>query len=201
MTKKGRPAGKPGTGETGVAKVAPSAGPWSVPVMVDDIPEDGLHRAIAASAEECAAVAALAGVRELSGFTAEFDLARRGNGVFVTGRVRARVGQTCVVSLEPMETEVDEAVELMFAPAAEGAEAGSRVAEERHRKTADEPPEPLVGGTVDLGAVATEFLLLGIEPYPRKPGVEFTPPQVEDDTPHPFAALEALKKGPGGGKS
>ena len=35
---------------------------------------------------------------------------------------------------------------------------------------ADDSPEPLVGGAVDLGAVATEFLVLGIDPYPRKPG-------------------------------
>ena len=35
---------------------------------------------------------------------------------------------------------------------------------------ADEGPETLHGGVVDLGAVATEFLILGIDPYPRKPG-------------------------------
>ena len=28
----------------------------------------------------------------------------------------------------------------------------------------------LVGGTVDLGAIATEFLILGLDPYPRKTG-------------------------------
>ena len=50
---------------------------------------------------------------------------------------------------------------------------------------------------VDLGVVATEFLSLGIDPYPRKAGVEFAAPAVEDDTPHPFAALAALKKGAG----
>ena len=64
----------------------------------------------------------------------------------------------------------------------------------------DEPPEPLVGGTIDLGALATEFLLLGIDPYPRKAGAEFAPPKAEDDGAHPFAALEALKKRSGSGK-
>ena len=49
---------------------------------------------------------------------------------------------------------------------------------------------------VDLGAVASEFLLLGIDPYPRKPGVKFEPPpRAGDAAAHPFAALEALKKG------
>ena len=48
---------------------------------------------------------------------------------------------------------------------------------------------------VDLGAVATEFLLLGIDPYPRKPGAVFDAPPAGDPASHPFAALAALKKG------
>ena len=56
------------------------------------------------------------------------------------------------------------------------------------------PPEPLVDGKVDLGALATEFLMLGIDPYPRKAGAEFAPPKVEDAGEHPFAALAALEK-------
>ncbi len=68
------------------------------------------------------------------------------------------------------------------------------------RSSDDEPPEPLVDGTVDLGALATEFLILGIDPYPRKAGAQFAPPKVEDAGEHPFAALEALKKLLGGGQ-
>ena len=75
-------------------------------------------------------------------------------------------------------------------------------AEGHHAEPDDEePPEPLIGGTVDLGALATEFLLLGIDPYPRKAGAEFAPPKVEDGGEHPFAALAALKKRLGGGQS
>lgn len=172
-------------------------------MAVDDIPETGLHREIEAPASVLAGVAALADVRELSGLSATVDVTRKGTGesvrVHVAGRVRARVGQTCVVSLEPVETDVDEPIDVTFA-AAEAAIAAED--EERRRKPKDDPPEPLVGGTVNLGAIATEFLILGIDPYPRKADVEFTPPKVESDAPHPFAALEALKKkGPGGGQS
>ena len=62
---------------------------------------------------------------------------------------------------------------------------------------ADDAPEPLVGGMIDLGEVATEFLSLGLDPYPRKADAAFATPAAEDDTPHPFAALAALKKGQG----
>ena len=50
---------------------------------------------------------------------------------------------------------------------------------------------------LDFGALATEFLILGIDPYPRKPGAQFAAPKVEDAGEHPFAVLEALKKRPG----
>jgi hypothetical protein len=46
--------------------------------------------------------------------------------------------------------------------------------------------------------LATEFLILGIDPYPRKPGAQFATPKIEDAGEHPFAALESLKKNLGG---
>lgn len=168
--------------------------PWSVPVAVDEIPDTGLHMEIEAAPEIRAAVAGLGDVRDVARLAATFDLTRQGAGVHVTGRVRGRVGQTCVVTLDPVENDIDEAIDVRFVPGAE-AGAGHSV----HALDEDEePPEPLVGGTVDLGALATEFLLLGIDRYPRKPGAEFTPPAVEDAGEHPFAALEALKKHRGG---
>ena len=60
-----------------------------------------------------------------------------------------------------------------------------------------DPPEPIEGGVIDLGRLATDALLLGIDPYPRKPDAVFdhetTPPDPKD---HPFAALQALKAKP-----
>ena len=173
--------------------------PWSVPVPAEDIPEGGRHLDIEAPAAVLSGVAALADVREVSQLAASFDLTRRGAGVHVAGRVTGKVGQTCVVSLEPIESEVDEAIDLSFAPQPEGAAAQPKSAARKRSKPGEEPPEPLIDGTVDLGAIATEFLILGIDPYPRKAGVEFTPPKVAAEGPHPFAALAALKKRPGGG--
>jgi hypothetical protein len=171
--------------------------PWSVPVAVDEIPDTGLHMEIEAAPEIRAAVAELAGVREVAALTAAFDLTRHGPGVHVTGRVRGNVGQTCVVTLEPVDNAVDEAIDVRFIP---GADAGTATGHELHVQDVDEePPEPLVGNQVDLGQLATEFLILGIDPYPRKPGAAFTPPAVEDAGEHPFAALEALKKRLGSG--
>jgi len=173
--------------------------PWSVPVAVEDIPDTGLHVAIEPPAAARAELAELAALRELPQLSAVFDLTRQGGGVHVCGQVSARVGQTCVVTLEPIESAVEEAVDVQFAPVS-GAEAGPKSARKRTRGD-DEPPEQLVDGTLDLGALATEFLILGIDPYPRKAGAQFAPPKLEDAGEHPFAALQTLKKNLGGGQS
>lgn len=177
----------------GIAEVVP----WSVPVTLDQIPESGLHRAIEAPEAARAAIAALADLRALPELAAAFDIEKRGSEVHVTGRVRARVGQTCGVSLEPMETEIDEPVDVTFALPPAGAVIAEAGEAEPRRKAADDAPEPLTGNSIDLGAIAAEFLVLAIDPYPRKEGAEFAPPAIEEIGNKPFAALAALKKEPG----
>lgn len=171
-------------------------------MIVGEIPETGLHLEIEAPDTVRAAIAELAGLRNVQRLSAVFDLTRHGTGVQVDGEVTGRVGQTCVVTLEPVDNDVVETVGLRFTPeaAADVDEVlGGRAADHPEEED-EEPPEPLIGGKVDLGAIATEFLMLGLDPYPRKPGAAFSPPKVEDAGAHPFAALEALKKRPGGGK-
>src|SRR5450631_409855 len=96
--------------------------PWSVPVAVEDIPDHGLHIEIDAPApvrdQVLALVAGLASVHDLPKLSAVFDLTRRGARVHVAGHVSARVAQSCVVTLEPMESNVEEAVDVTFAPVA-----------------------------------------------------------------------------------
>jgi uncharacterized metal-binding protein YceD (DUF177 family) len=164
------------------------AQPWHVPVRLEDIPETGLHFDLVADEHVRAGLAALAGVPEMPRLEAAIDVAHYGSGLRATGRVSATVGQTCVVTLEPMENQVDESIDVIFAPSPTG-----DVADRNATFEADEPPEVLSDGTADLGAIAAEFLLLGIDPYPRKPGAEFTPPAPEGAATTPFAALAKLK--------
>jgi hypothetical protein len=160
--------------------------PWSVVIALDDIPETGLHTEIEAPGPARADLARLAGLRELPRLSAVFDLMPRGSGVHIAGQVSAHLGQTCVVTLEPIERDLTEAIDVVYAPAAQPPA--------KDLKLDEEPPETLANGKIDLGAIATEFLLLGIDPYPRKAGAEFAPVDVGDAGAHPFAALEALKK-------
>jgi uncharacterized metal-binding protein YceD (DUF177 family) len=165
------------------------ASPWSHIVRVEDVPEGGLHLDLAPNEAVRAALAKLAGIVAVPRLQASLDLRRDGRGLHVTGQVTASVIQNCVVTLEPLENPVAESLDIVFVPA-KLADAEGEVS---HDPEVEEP-EALVDGAADLGAIAAEYLLLGIDPYPRKPGVEFAAPEVKDSGINPFAALAGLKK-------
>jgi uncharacterized metal-binding protein YceD (DUF177 family) len=173
-----------------------AADPWRHQVLVAQIPDTGLHREIEADAAARAAMAELAEVREIPAARASFDVTLRRDGrVRVTGRLQAVVGQTCVVTLEPMETDIDEMIDLEFAPPDQIPELSALVEEaDESGEEIPDPPEPINNGMIDLGRVATDALFLAIDPYPRKPGAVFEPRvEVIDPEDHPFAALKAIK--------
>jgi Large ribosomal RNA subunit accumulation protein YceD len=175
-------------------KSAPA--PWQVPVAVEQVAEEGRHFHLIADAVTRAAVARIGGLRELLRLEATFDVTRHGqDGLRVAGRVSGTVGQTCVVSLEPLVNEVAEKVDLVFVPKGVSKAPSSDEENGSPDVGSGKETEPLIGGSVNLGALATEFLLLGLDPYPRKPGAIFQPPADASADEGPFAALAALKKG------
>jgi len=172
------------------------ADPWSLRIAVEHIPDTGLHRDLKADAVVCEAMAELAGVRAIVSASASLDVTPRGGGRFhVAGRVQARIGQTCVVTLDPIESDIDEPIDLIFAPPDQIPELADLVDEAADSETeVPDPPEPIEHGMIDLGRVATDAMLLAIDPYPRKQGAVFEPLVVAaDPEDHPFAALKALK--------
>jgi hypothetical protein len=184
--------------------------PWSVPVTLHDVPATGRRFELHAGEPVRAAIARSIGLSALPRLDATFEVTRHGrDGLRVSGGVSARVCQLCVVTLDPIEGDVEEAVDVIFdpnaAPKIDGAAGKAPPAGKSAAKTAvtvelgdDETPEPLLGGTIDLGAVAIEFLALSLDPYPRKPGAKFEAPTAEDESEHPFAALAKLRGGQGG---
>jgi uncharacterized metal-binding protein YceD (DUF177 family) len=179
----------------------PSPPPWSVPLAVQDVPPEGQQFELVADARVRAAVAKLAGISGVERLQANISVLPRESGnLHVTGRVAAMLDQTCVVTLEPMQSEIDEAIDLLFVPDAPTGERTSEGGEEENGTLGDERIEVVGNGIIDLGAIATEFLILAIDPYPRKPGVVFAAPAADEPPSSPFAALAALKKGPSEGR-
>lgn len=175
-----------------------TADPWRVPVAVSQIPETGLHREFEADVMERRAMAEIGGLREIAAARASFDMTLKSGGrVHVAGHVVARIGQTCVVTLDPIENEIDEPVDLMFAPPEQIRDLSNLVDEGAESETEiPDPPEPIINGVIDLGRVATDALFLAVNPYPRKPDAVFEPHvEATDPRDHPFAALGALRPG------
>ena len=183
-----------------------TADPWSVPVIVAQIPDTGLHREIEADPVARAAMAEVAGLREILSARASLEVTPESRGrVHVTGRVQARIGQTCVVTLDPIENEIDEPIDLIFAPPEQIPVLSDLVDEAAESDTEiPDPPEPIINGAIDLGRLATDALFLAVDPYPRKPDAVFEPLiAAADPMDHPFAALKALQldaKSPGSKK-
>lgn len=175
---------------------------FSYPVKVGNISANAVSVHLEADERELHDLAALWRVLEVRSLKAELQLARwKKDGVRMKGRVQADIVQSCVVTLEPVESSIDEELEQIFVP--EGSKLARIVTSETAEMVLDpegpDLPEQFSGDTIDAGAVVTEFAALAIDPYPRKAGVEFADhlegdPAEKSGKPNPFAALKDWKK-------
>lgn len=168
-------------------------------VRIADVPDEGGCWELSAGPAERAAIATRLGLLGLDLLEASVRLSWVVPGATLRagGRIRARVVQACVVTLEPVASEIDEPVDILFTLADHPTEAD-------HDWNA---AEPLTTDSLDIGELITEELSLDIEPYPRSrdaaditlgPGVSLltsdmaTPERGAGDS--PFKALEKLKR-------
>lgn len=163
-------------------------------VPVAKIGEQGFAQTIEAKPPELEQIAKhleLVGVQKL---TADVALTRwRGKGVRLAGALKADVTQSCVVTLDPIEEHVEVEFERSFfpddAPGREQAEGAHEIFVDPE---AEDPAEPL-GREIDVGEILVEELSLSLDPYPRKPGVEFKGDADDVARENPFAKLAKLK--------
>lgn len=169
----------------------------SRPIIVTALPPGGKDVVVETDAAEREALARMFGLVAVTALRGRFTLTPSGATVVVTGVVEGDVVQTCTVSLDAFDAPVHETVDLQFMP-----EGGIEAWVARHRPDPSldlayeiDPPDAIQDGRIDLGAVTAEFLALGLDPYPRKPGIAFAPdPALAEKDPSPFAALAKLKK-------
>ncbi len=165
-------------------------------LCVDDLKaREGL---IEANAAECARLASLCGAVNLAFLRFSYRLQPLASHRYrLTGELSAEVTQACVVTLEPVEERVQEAVTIEFWPEQQ---LGAVSADEDAAIDAEpsDAPEPIIGGRIDLGALAAEILASVINPYPRKADAEFvwreTPEGAEAGKSSPFASLAKLQR-------
>ncbi|HIJ61774.1 MAG TPA: DUF177 domain-containing protein [Rhodospirillaceae bacterium] len=165
---------------------------FSRPLSVERIGAAGRSSELSADENECRALAERFGILAVETLSARLTLRAHGPLVHIEGRLAARVVQACVVTLDPVAAEIDEAFAITFGP---------ELPEDSDELVIDldteDPPEPIIDGKIDLGEVVAEHLALALDPFPRSPGAVFAAPE-DADTAGAFAALAALrKKSPG----
>jgi len=153
------------------------------PLSLDRIGPHGVDLTIEATPAECSALAVRMNLPAVLALSCAFHLIREGRDVVLArGVLRARVTQTCVVSLDDFDAPVEEVFQVCFVPS-------GKEADDIDPESDDEIP--FEGNAIDLGEAAAEQLGLALDPYPRMPGAEM--PAAEDEAePHPFAALRRL---------
>ena len=134
---------------------------------------------IAASEGERVALAKRFGFLGLPAFSARVTVDRRTGGqVVVEGRLRGKIVQACILTLEPVTQDLDETFRIVFRQDAQDErdpESGEAVLSAQA-----DAPEPLTGNLLDVGEIVAEQLSLAADPYPRRPGVT-----LEDVMPKP----------------
>jgi uncharacterized metal-binding protein YceD (DUF177 family) len=170
---------------------------FSRPVPLQDLGETEFSRDIEATAAERAALAERLGLLSLDRLTAESRLRREGGGlVRVEGSFQASLTQACVVTLEPVASDLAGSFSLLYSEDPDAAASAGEVLVELDQ---EDPPDPVPPGGIDLGEAVAEQLALALDPYPRVEGAEFQRSGGGDDRSgpesgnSPFAVLESLK--------
>lgn len=182
---------------------------WSYLVDIDDIGDEPKTVKFAASKQECTDLARRLGVVSVEEAKATVTLQRAGGGmIHAMGSLQARLTQNCIATLVPVAARIEEEFEGWFGDKA-GAVSFARAKSERDAKKAhveaeileeSVDPEPIVGGKIDIGELATQYLSLSINPYPRAEGApevhEFGPKAEEGVSirKSPFEALKDWKE-------
>jgi hypothetical protein len=177
--------------------MAPETGPEAGPkppfsrIITPDDTGSARQGRIEADAAERASLAKFYKLDDLAALSLDYRLDPLPSGCYrLTGDLRAELTQLCVVTVEPIAETVREDVSVEFWPA--------HLIDKSEPGNADEildsdPPEPIVGGRIDLGHLTAEIFASAINPYPRKEGVEFDWRDPEEASSKPFAALAKLK--------
>ncbi|WP_062011031.1 DUF177 domain-containing protein [Aureimonas sp. AU4] len=183
--------------------VAPDDMPISFYVGVAKLPQNGMPVHFRPDEAEREALARFLGIVAVTELSAELLVRKwKRDGVAVTGRLKGRVVQESVVTLEPVGQDIDEVIDGIFVP--EGSKLARILPEgdgELHLDpNGDDIPETFRGDRIDLGAYLCEAVGLALEPYPRESDAEFeeydTDPAPDEGKVSPFAALAKLKGTP-----
>lgn len=154
---------------------------------------DGERMDLVADESERSEIAKRLDLAGLERLEAHVCLERTGDVVRAKGRLLASLGQTCVVTGEPVAAHIDEPFALMFVP--EPPSGGPD--EEVELGAGDLDVIFHDGAAIDLGSALADTLALSVDPYPRSAGAEAALKEagvLNEEQAGPFAVLAKLRK-------
>lgn len=120
-------------------------------------------------------------------------------GVRVIGNLTAELTRECSITLEAFKQDFSEEIDQTYEPASSRPRRARDINDEGEieieLETLD-PPDVMLDGVIDLGALVCEQLALNIDPFARKPGAVFVESEKEmlDDTSERPSAFDVLAK-------
>jgi hypothetical protein len=168
--------------------------PWGEPLTWPEVQRGERTLVLRAGPADLAVVAHDLGLEALASLEARIVVRPWLDGVEIDGRVLGRATRLCGVSLEPFDVEIDEPIGLRVVPVG-SPNAPRSAGEVIVDLDAEDPPDEATGPTVDLTAYVVEAFALALDPFPRKPGVVFEPPETSE-TISPFAVLAKMSPKP-----
>jgi uncharacterized metal-binding protein YceD (DUF177 family) len=140
---------------------------------------------------ERAAVAAHLDLLSCETFKVDYHVRSLDHGrAALSGHLEADITQACVVTLEPIASKISGTFALELWPAGDLPAVGEHAVDD----LADEP-EAIENGIIDVGRIALECLADLVDPYPRKPGADFSWTDAKAaaaGSDNPFAKLKNL---------
>jgi hypothetical protein len=164
---------------------------WPVSIRLSDVDRKEQRLKLAADADIRKAIAKLLDLADLDWFEGSVLATSWLDGAVLKGAWSAGLTQTCVITLESLPLELSGRFELRVVPAG-SPNAPVEDPDAFVDPEADDPPDVLEGQDIPVGDYMIEHLGLELDPFPRKPGAVFQPPE-EPMIITPFAALKNFK--------
>ncbi|MEO1693892.1 MAG: DUF177 domain-containing protein [Pseudomonadota bacterium] len=123
-------------------------------------------------------------------------------GAAMTGHITARLTLTCGVTLDPVTQVIAEEVDVAWhrnRAAARDLRSEATVPEDEigYHALAEDDPEPIVNGIIDVGRYVAERIASAVDPFPRADGAALDVSEAagsdEPEEPSPFAVLKSLQ--------
>ncbi|MEP6967179.1 MAG: DUF177 domain-containing protein [Pseudomonadota bacterium] len=166
------------------------AGPWPYPLAWRDAANGVASLRLVADPLALSRIAAFLDLESLQALAADLTIRPWRDGIEISGRIDGRATRICGLTLEAFDAGIAEDLRVRIVPP--GSPNAARGADPN---LDPDTPDERVGDAVDVGAYVVEHLALALDPFPRKPGAVFEPPEPTGPA-SPFAALAGRARPP-----